>query len=260
MAGARKAKTAVRAKSKGQAEPRIKARAKAAGDAKPAATTRAVQAPALARVIAADSDLVEGVRVLRRKCAVMRMVHDTAGHPPMRRREAGFEGLARIIVGQQVSVASANAIWNRTFAAVQPFTPEHLLLMEEADLAKAGLSRPKIRTLRAISLACVEGLDLQRLEHSSEEEVHAALTRVNGIGPWTADVFLMFCLGRADAWAPGDLALQIAAQQAFGLEERPTKDELMEMAERWRPWRGVAARLLWSYYAVAKEKRQTIPV
>ena len=259
MAGARKAKTTVRAKTD-QVKPRIKARANAAGDAKSAATARGVQAAALARIIAADSDLRDGVRALRRKCAVMRMVHDAAGHPPLRRREAGFEGLARIIVGQQLSVASANAIWIRTFAAVQPFTPERLLLMEDAELASAGLSRPKIRTLRAMSLACVEGLDLQRLEHLSEEEVHAALTQVNGIGPWTADIFLMFCLGRADAWAPGDLALQIAAQQAFGLKERPGKDELMELAERWRPWRGVAARLLWSYYAVAKQKQQTIPV
>lgn len=258
MAGTRKGKTTARSKPKARGKPRVKARVKAAADAKPAA--RAVPAAVLARIIAADSDVLDGVRALRRKCAVMRMVHDAAGHPPLRRREAGFEGLARIIVGQQLSVASANAIWNRTFAAVQPFTPERLLLLEDAELAKAGLSRPKIRTLRAVSLACVEGLDLQRLEHLSEEEVHTKLTQVNGIGPWTADIFLMFCLGRADAWAPGDLALQIAAQQAFGLKTRPSKDELMELAERWRPWRGVAARLLWSFYAVAKEKKQTIPV
>lgn len=272
MARARKARSAADAKrvpkAKRRPKPRVKPRTKreAKGRAKvapaPAAPLAATpaQLAARARIIAAESDILEGVRALRRKCSVMRMVHDAAGHPPLRRREAGFEGLARIIVGQQLSVASANAIWNRTFAAVQPFTPERLLLLEDAELAKAGLSRPKIRTLRAASLACVEGLDLLRLEHMSEEEVHAALTQVNGIGPWTADIFLMFCLGRADAWASGDLALQIAAQQAFGLSERPGKDELTELAERWRPWRGVAARLLWSYYAVTKEKRQAIPV
>ena len=190
----------------------------------------------------------------------MRKVHDLAGHPPLRRREAGFEGLARIIVGQQLSVASAAAIWTRTFALIQPFAPERLLALSDADLATAGLSRPKIRTLRAISQACVDGLDLADLSSATDEEVHERLTQVNGIGPWTADIFLMFCLGRADAWASGDLALQIAAQHAFGLETRPTRDELEALAERWRPWRGVAARLLWAYYAVTKEKRQAIPV
>lgn len=274
VARARTTKTPSRA---GAAAPRGRPRAKRASPSKskplPAAVAgggaalaaqappaKATRAAGLARLIESEKDILEGVRVLRRKCAVMRQVHDAAGHPPLRRREAGFEGLARIIVGQQLSVASANAIWTRTFAAVQPFTPERLLLLEDAELAKAGLSRPKIRTLRAMALACVEGLDLQRLEQASDEEVHAALTQVNGIGPWTADIFLMFCLGRADAWAPGDLALQIAAQQAFGLSERPDKNELMQIAERWRPWRGVAARLLWAYYAVTKVKKQAIPV
>ncbi len=214
------------------------------------------------RIIEAETDIHEGVTALRRKCPVMRRVHDEAGHPPLRRREAGFEGLARIIVGQQLSVASAAAIWNRTHAAVQPFTPRQLLATPDAQLAKAGLSRPKIRTLRAVAEACAGGLDLERLGGVTDEEVHAALTEVNGIGPWTADIYLMFCLGRADAWASGDLALQIAAQYAFGLDTRPSREELTELAERWRPWRGVAARLLWAYYAVAKkkEKQSAIPV
>ncbi|MDX2202649.1 MAG: DNA-3-methyladenine glycosylase 2 family protein [Hyphomicrobiaceae bacterium] len=221
----------------------------------PAAVERAVD-----RIIAAEADIAEGVAELRRLCPTMCKVHDLAGHPPLRRREAGFEGLARIIVGQQLSVASAAAIWTRTFAAVQPFTAERLLALAEADLARAGLSRPKIRTLRAVSQACVGGLDLVALTAASDTEVHARLTEVSGIGPWTADIYLMFCLGRADAWAPGDLALQIAAQHAFGLKARPTREELAGLAERWRPWRGVAARLLWSYYAVTKQMRQAIPV
>lgn len=212
------------------------------------------------RIIEAEADIAEGVAALRRACPVMSKVHDAAGHPPLRRREAGFEGLARIIVGQQLSVASAAAIWARTFAAVQPFTPERLLSLSDAELGKAGLSRPKIRTLRAVSQACVDGLDLVALAEASDEDVHARLTEVNGIGPWTADIYLMFCLGRADAWASGDLALQIAAQQAFGLEERPTRDELQALAERWRPWRGVAARLLWAFYAVAKQQKSAVPV
>jgi DNA-3-methyladenine glycosylase II len=202
----------------------------------------------------------EGVRALRRKCAIMRQVHDTAGHPPLRRRPAGFEGLARIIVGQQVSVASATAIWTRTAETCSPFEPAVLLALTDLQLAGAGLSRPKIRTLRAIAEACSNGLDLTGLEGASEEEVHAALTEVVGIGPWTADVYIMFCLGRADGWAPGDLALQIAAQRAMGLDERPSADALKEIGERWRPWRGVAARLLWAYYAVLKQKGSAVPV
>ena len=212
------------------------------------------------RLIESEVDIRDGVHALRRKCAIMRRVHDAAGHPPLRRRQAGFEGLARIIVGQQVSVASATAIWNRTAQIVQPFEPRILLALEDVQLAGAGLSRPKIRTLRAISQACTGGLDLETLDGASDEAVHAALTEVVGIGPWTADIFLMFCLGRADAWAPGDLALQIAAQQAMGLEQKPDKDELLEIAERWRPWRGVAARLLWAYYAVRKQQGSAVPV
>jgi DNA-3-methyladenine glycosylase II len=212
------------------------------------------------RIIATDDDVREGVRALRRKCAIMRHVHDTAGHPPLRRRPAGFEGLARIIVGQQVSVASANAIWTRTAEVCRPFEPGVVLALADPQLAAAGLSRPKIRTLRAIADACCNGLDLVGLDGASEEQVHAALTEVVGIGPWTADVYIMFCLGRADGWAPGDLALQIAAQRAMGLAERPGADALKEIGERWRPWRGVAARLLWAYYAVLKQQGSAVPV
>jgi DNA-3-methyladenine glycosylase II len=185
----------------------------------------------------------------------MRHVHDTTGDPPLRRRPPGFEGLARIIVGQQVSVASANAIWARTAAVCSPFESRVLLSLTDAQLAAAGLSRPKIRTLRAVADACSGSLDLTALSDLSEEEVHTALTGVVGIGPWTADVYIMFCMGRADAWAPGDLALQIAAQQALGLKRRPGTEELRVIGDRWRPWRGVAARLLWAYYAAIKQQK-----
>jgi DNA-3-methyladenine glycosylase II len=212
------------------------------------------------RIIVGESDIRDGVRALRRKCAIMRRVHDAAGDPPLRLRPAGFDGLARIIVGQQLSVASAAAIWGRTEALCQPFEPAALLALRDEQLAKAGLSRAKIRTLRAVSEACRNGLDLAALEHASEEAVHATLTEVVGIGPWTADVYIMFCLGRADGWAPGDLALQVAAQRALELSQRPGKDEMLEIAERWRPWRGVAARLLWAYYAALKKKGSAVPV
>jgi len=212
------------------------------------------------RLIEADDDLREGVRALRRKCEVMRRVHDVAGHPPLRRRPGGFEGLARIIVGQQVSVASAEAIWGRMVQAVQPFEPQVLLALKDRSLVAAGLSGAKIRTLRAVATAAADRLDLVHLDHLSDEEVRAALMAVSGIGPWTADVYLLFCLGRADAWAAGNLALQHAAKQAFGLDERPDSKALLELAERWRPWRGVAARLLWAYYAVLKARSKVVPV
>ncbi|HEX5957210.1 MAG TPA: DNA-3-methyladenine glycosylase 2 family protein, partial [Hyphomicrobiaceae bacterium] len=115
------------------------------------------------RIIESEIDIRTGVRALRRKCPTMRHVHDTAGDPPLRRRPGGFEGLARIIVGQQLSIASAAAIWQRTAAACQPFEPAMLLRLPDAALAAAGLSKPKIRTLRAIAMACSDGLDLAAL-------------------------------------------------------------------------------------------------
>lgn len=212
------------------------------------------------RILGTEADIAAGIRALRRACPVMRKVHTLTGPPALRRREAGFSGLARIIVGQQLSVASAAAIWTRTEALIRPFEAARLLAFSDEDLRAAGLSRPKIRTLRAAATAAMDGLDLTALERASAEEVHDALTGISGIGPWTADIFLMFCLGRADAWAPGDLALQVAIQMAFELDERPNAQAITEIAERWRPWRAVAAHLLWAYYKVVKESRSGVPV
>ncbi len=214
-------------------------------------------APSL-RCIQTETDLHDGIRALRRKCKVMRKVHDVVGLPPMRLRAPGFEGLARIIVGQQVSVASADAIWSRFEAAIRPMSVAQLQLVSDDALRAAGMSRPKIRTFRAIAEA--RDLDFARLALIADDEVHNALTSISGIGPWTADVYLLFCLGRADAFATGDLALQVAAQHAFGLERRPAALELLAMAETWRPWRGVAARLLWTYYRTVKAPKSGIPV
>lgn len=207
------------------------------------------------RMIVADEDIRDGIKALRRKCAYVRRMHDLAGDPPLRRREPGFEGLARIVVSQQLSVASANAIWNRFAAMVEPMQAAVVLTKTDDELRAAGLSRPKIRTLRAISTAVAhEGLRFDTFDEASEEAVHEALTRVSGVGPWTADIFLMFCLGRSDAFAAGDLALQEAVRIAFDLESRPSAAELLEIADRWRPWRGVAARLLWGYYKAVKDR------
>lgn len=181
-------------------------------------------------------------------------IHDLCGEPPLRRNEGGLEGLAWIIVSQQVSVASARAIWARTKAVFDPFTAQRLVSAPEADFRAGGLSMPKIRTLRAVGQAMLEGLDLDALAVLSADAARLELTRVKGIGPWTADIYLMFCLGHGDAFASGDLALQEAARMLLDLEKRPDAAELARIAEAWRPWRSVAARLLFAYYAKMKNR------
>lgn len=183
------------------------------------------------------------------------------GPPPLRRSAPDLEGLARIVVGQQLSVASAEAIWRRTHATLAPLTAPRLVEASEADLRATGLSAPKIRTLRALGTAiCRDGLDLERLADASDDRVREQLTAVSGIGPWTADIFILFCLGRSDGWAAGDLALQLALQRIFALPARPSPAETVAMAERWRPWRGVAARLLWGYYGLARRNAGEAPL
>jgi DNA-3-methyladenine glycosylase II len=219
------------------------------------ARSQSVKSSAHERVIKADADVAEGVAALQAACSFARIMVANSGPILLRLREPGFEGLARIVVSQQVSVASAAAIWARFASTIQPMQPAAVLAASDEELRGAGLSRPKIRTLRAVATAVAhEGLALDGLDAATNEEVHAALTRVSGIGPWTADIFLMFCLGRADGFPAGDLALQEAARLVMKLESRPTAPELLALAERWRPWRSVAARLLWAYYKTIKER------
>ena len=214
------------------------------------------------QVIETLDDIEAGMRALKRKCPHMRRAARLAGMPPLRRNPGGFAGLARIVVGQQVSVAAANAIWARVAAGVQPLTPQRMAALSEAELRACGLSRPKIVTLSRLAAHLAKGGDwLPSLASESDEAVRKKLTALPGIGPWTADIYLMFCLGRADSFAPGDLALQIAAQRLLGLDARPAPDELADIAAaRWRPWRGVAARMLWAYYAYEKRGGGAEPI
>jgi DNA-3-methyladenine glycosylase II len=207
------------------------------------------------RIIHDEDVLTEGLKALPRLDKRWRAVIKGCDRPPLRRREGGFPGLCAIIVSQQLSVASANAIWAKFVARISPLTPQVMLAATDEDLRLTGLSRPKQRSLRALAAALVEGsLVLDALHAATPEEVHAALTAVSGIGPWTADIYLMSCIGHTDAFAAGDLALQEAARHAFGLERRPSAKELVALAEAWRPWRGVAARVLWSYYRAVKQR------
>src|SRR6266545_37072 len=178
-----------------------------------------------------------------------------AGRPPLRRRPDGFAGLASIVVSQQLSTASAKAIWGRLTAAFDPFDHTAVLRARPARLARAGLSAPKIRTLKAIAKAIDRGeIDLPALTDKPADEAHAALTALHGIGPWTADIYLLFCLGHADTWPAGDLALQEATRLLLTLKTRPSAKEMGPLAESWRPWRGAAACMLWTYYRAAKQR------
>ncbi|MEO1000251.1 MAG: DNA-3-methyladenine glycosylase 2 family protein, partial [Pseudomonadota bacterium] len=164
----------------------------------------------------------------------------------LRRRGDGFEALLSAIVSQQLSTHAAAGIWARLEAAGAT-APAALAGMEDEALRACGLSRPKIRYARALAEA---DLDYAGLRTLPDAEVVEALVALKGIGRWTAEIYAMFSLGRADVFAPGDLALQEAARRLFDLPERPAEAPLREMAEAWSPWRAVAARLLWAYYRV----------
>ena len=183
---------------------------------------------------------------------VPRFAHalDQTGPLPLRRREDGFRALLSAIVSQQVSVASANAIWARLEAAGL-CDPAAMAGAGEEALRAAGLSRQKARYGQALARA---GIDFAALRTVPDEEVVTVLTAVPGIGRWTAEIYAMFALGRADVFAPADLALQEGARLLFGLDGRPTEKALRAMAEDWSPWRAVAARMLWAYYHVEKQR------
>jgi DNA-3-methyladenine glycosylase II len=206
--------------------------------------------------IADEATLSEAAESLRAKDPelVERLI-TVGGRPPLRRREPGFAGLAAIIVSQQVSTASASAIFGRLEARIVPLEPARLAETTEDDLRACGLSTAKVHALRAAAAAILEGaLDLAGLAALDAEDAHKALVAVKGVGPWTADIFLLFCLGHPDAFPAGDLALQEAAKLALNLKRRPDAARLQRIAERWRPWRGVAARMLWAYYRGVKAR------
>jgi DNA-3-methyladenine glycosylase II len=214
----------------------------------------------MARVLDSEAVLNEGVRALGRKDPVLKRLIAQGAVPPLRKREPGFEGLAGIVVSQQLSTSSAAAIWARFRARFDPLTPAAILAASDDELRSPGLSGPKIRTMRQVAAAVAEGrLPLDRLQDLPADEAHAAMVAVKGIGPWTADVYLLFCLGHPDAFPAGDLALQEAARIAYGLDARPTVKDFAALAERWRPWRGVASKVLWAYYRLAKQ-REGAPV
>ncbi|RDJ09461.1 DNA-3-methyladenine glycosylase family protein [Rhizobium grahamii] len=211
-------------------------------------------------IIRSDDDVREGLESLLRLDPRLSTIAVEAGPLPLRLREPGFEGLAHIIVSQMVSRASAEAIWKRMQPAEGLLTADNYVLLHPDAWREFGLSRAKAETLARIAEAVAMGrLDLLALSAMPPEVALAELTALKGVGPWTAEVYLMFCGGHADVFPSGDVALQNAVAAAFGLGVRPPPRELASLARAWSPWRSVAARLFWAYYAV-KLGRGILPI
>jgi DNA-3-methyladenine glycosylase II len=212
------------------------------------------------RIIRGEEDVREGLEALVKIDPRLRQIVSEAGPVPLRLREPGFAGLAHIIVSQVVSRASADAIWGRLTARLPLVTAEAYVGLDDDAWRSFGLSRIKADTLTRVAQAVLDGrLDLRSLTQESPEKALADLTAVKGIGPWTGEVYLMFCGGHADVFPVGDVALQAAVGMAFGHEARPLPKALAKEAAVWAPWRSVAARLFWAYYAV-KTRRDVLPV
>lgn len=203
--------------------------------------------------ISSHKGLIEAARSLaardRHMARALARIDADLGGLPDRSRRPGFSALLFLIVGQQVSTASARAIWQRIEEAVSPLTPDIWLGLPQHVIDTLGLSKPKKLYARALAEALVSGtLDLERVGQMDLEAAEAHLTEVKGIGPWTARTYLLFCHGAEDVWPTGDIALHSATHDLLGLDKRPSTGEMLEIAEAWSPRRGVAAHILWAWY------------
>ena len=206
-----------------------------------------------------QADLEEAIHALLKLDPRLQPVFAVAGMPALRRREPGFVGLAHIVCGQQLSTASASAIWTRLAKAFDPFDPDALRRARADRLGRLGLSAAKIKTLKNLAREIAAArLNLDVLASEDADAAHHTLVSLHGIGPWTADVYLLFCLGHGDAWPAGDLAVQEAVKIGLGLKKRPNLKEMASIAEPWRPMRGAVAHLWWSYYRVIKKREGLI--
>ncbi|WP_064697569.1 DNA-3-methyladenine glycosylase family protein [Rhizobium aegyptiacum] len=211
------------------------------------------------QIIRNDDDVRLGLEALLVLDPRLAPIAADAGPVPLRLREPGFAGLAHIIVSQMVSRASAEAIWRRMLPADGPLTAEDYVMLAPEAWREFGLSRAKADTLSRIAEAVVSGrLDLSGLCLKPPDEALGELTALKGVGPWTAEVYLMFCGGHADVFPAGDVALQNAVAAALGLAARPQAKALAKLSQVWSPWRSVAARLFWAYYAT-KMRRNMVP-
>jgi DNA-3-methyladenine glycosylase II len=206
-----------------------------------------------------EADLVRHLAVLTQADPRLAALLDKVGTVPLRRHPPGFASLVGIMIGQQLSTASAAAIFGRLKAQLDPLTPAQALAAGPELLRTCGLSAAKMKTLAAMAAAVESGqVPIDALAELPADEARAILCTVPGIGPWTADLYLLFALGNPDAFPAGDLALQEAVRLGFALEARPSARALAGIAEAWRPRRGVAAKLLWAYYRWEK-RREGVP-
>jgi DNA-3-methyladenine glycosylase II len=200
-------------------------------------------------VVLDEARLVGAVAELAARDQRLGAIVERIGPPPLWARPPGFATLVHIVLEQQVSLASAQAAFDRLLAASGALTPERFLAFDDAELLAIGFSRQKARYGRALATAIAAGrLDLDVLERLDDDEVRAALEAVPGIGPWTSTIYLLMVLGRPDVWPVGDLALVTAIGESLGLGRRPDREEMIALGDAWRPWRSVAARLLWHDY------------
>jgi DNA-3-methyladenine glycosylase II len=207
-----------------------------------------------------EADLNAGLKELLKLDPRLVPVAEKAGGFALRRREPGFPGLAAIVCGQQLSTAAAATIRNRLFAAFDPFHHDAIRAARADRLRRLGLSINKIKSIKKIAGAVARSeIDLDAVGNMDADVAHAELVKLHGVGPWTADIYLLFCLGHADAFPAGDLAVQEAVRIALNLRKRPDAERLHKIAEAWRPWRGVAAHLMWAYYHVVK-RREGAPI
>lgn len=196
-----------------------------------------------------ETTLLHAVEQLAARDPDLAALYHRLGAPPLWAREPGFPTLLLIILEQQVSLASARATFDRLLAVVVPLTPLGFLELDDVTLRAIGFSRQKASYGRHLAQAIVEGLfDIEGLAALPDDAARTLLVARKGIGLWTADVYLLMCLGRPDIWPAGDLALQVAVQAVKGFAQRPTLAEMEAIAAPWRPWRAIAARLLWHYY------------
>src|ERR1043165_5925178 len=202
-----------------------------------------------------EADLQAGLAQLVLADPRLVPVAEKAGAFSLRRREGGYAGLCAIGCGQQLSTAAAATIRGRLFAAFDPFHHDAVRAARTDKLKRLGLSAAKIKAIKEIGKAVAKGrIDLTAVGNMDADVAHTTLTALHGVGPWTADIYLLFCLGHADAFPAGDLAVQESARIAFNLRKRPDPKALTKLAKAWRPWRGVAAHLLWAYYHVVKKR------
>lgn len=211
--------------------------------------------------ISSKRDIEEGLEDLFTIDPRLIEIAKTAGELPLRLQPPGFCSLAHIIIGQLVSRAAADAIYQRFLEEVNPQTPQAYLKAGEEAWIRIGLSRAKQSTIAGLARAIMDGsLDLEALPKRPQQAAIKEITKLKGMGPWTAEVYLLFCAGHPDIFPAGDLALREAVRHAFKMDERPTQKELIIIANQWSPKRGIAARLFWSYYKSIKGGKESQPL